>query len=673
MLTPEDRVFTLTRLIAELKRQLPEDFRKGDHARKRLSLERVFTAQLSTRLALLSSSAPVPATLWESLETEVLSQQRRNSEYADFQRLKIRVPNSASYPDKRHLLELYDAFESTTTKQLAMIDRSIAVARETLRLAQTDLEQTLQKTMQWTTEQRESVKQLSKLKNTTQVWKQKNEDLTRQLVQIHGSINVIVPTFSSTEAPEVRCFRAAIGTEMLRNRQLYAQLRYMEKQRRLFQAKLRATVLELKNHGEGDSRVEGSFASLYQRNQAMYALVEDLQTLNKIRDIDHAVAFIINAICRSVEADRASYWICDPAKNSAWTKKGTHNLAGMETLVIPLTTGFVGVCYREKKIVNVQDAYLDPRFNRSVDLKTGYRTKAVLCVPVLGPDGVTVVGVAQAINKISPSAAKFDEDDAHRLSVLGYAMLNVLGSCQTHEEHEKNVRRRDTIIDNAEEILRRASSKKDLINLIVEKNGEIWRATNTAIWVVYKDFVSRVSVDREGGVMTYDQPINLGLVGKVITTKKPHHATYPIEDPALDANIDIDMHQAGRLHTWPIFHGEEIVCVVQWATIGKNTVTFGDNGTFNENYPAHVHLAELFLGKIVGNFVERLWPWQWRKIWTKAKRQKLKVRCLVSLEPPEGPDGDKIIAAISIQRWFREGYTVSALASLFTYSLKRRK
>jgi GAF domain len=40
----------------------------------------------------------------------------------------------------------------------------------------------------------------------------------------------------------------------------------------------------------------------------------------------------------------------------------------------------------------------DERFNREIDVQTGYRTKALLCMPIKDASG-DVVGVAQVINK----------------------------------------------------------------------------------------------------------------------------------------------------------------------------------------------------------------------------------------------------------------------------------
>ena len=53
------------------------------------------------------------------------------------------------------------------------------------------------------------------------------------------------------------------------------------------------------------------------------------------------------------------------------------------------------------KVVNITDAYDDPGFNRTVDEKTGYRTRAILAAPIRTSDH-RVVGVMEVMNKIDP-------------------------------------------------------------------------------------------------------------------------------------------------------------------------------------------------------------------------------------------------------------------------------
>jgi len=61
-----------------------------------------------------------------------------------------------------------------------------------------------------------------------------------------------------------------------------------------------------------------------------------------------------------------------------------------------------------KDSINCVDVYDDPKFNRSIDEQTGYRTKSVLCVPVMDSTG-EVLGVAQMINKMQTRAGETAE------------------------------------------------------------------------------------------------------------------------------------------------------------------------------------------------------------------------------------------------------------------------
>lgn len=51
-----------------------------------------------------------------------------------------------------------------------------------------------------------------------------------------------------------------------------------------------------------------------------------------------------------------------------------------------------------KDMINLKDAYDDPRFNAEIDMKTGYKTNAMLSMPICNYEG-DVIGVAQIINK----------------------------------------------------------------------------------------------------------------------------------------------------------------------------------------------------------------------------------------------------------------------------------
>lgn len=65
---------------------------------------------------------------------------------------------------------------------------------------------------------------------------------------------------------------------------------------------------------------------------------------------------------------------------------------------IPMSKGVAGDVARSGKPVNIVDAQADERFDASTDSQTGFRTRSVLCCPIIDAAG-RVVGVVQALNK----------------------------------------------------------------------------------------------------------------------------------------------------------------------------------------------------------------------------------------------------------------------------------
>lgn len=50
--------------------------------------------------------------------------------------------------------------------------------------------------------------------------------------------------------------------------------------------------------------------------------------------------------------------------------------------------GIAGLVAKNGETVNIKDAYNDPRFNKEVDQKTGFITRSILCMPIMGIGGI---------------------------------------------------------------------------------------------------------------------------------------------------------------------------------------------------------------------------------------------------------------------------------------------
>ena len=112
-----------------------------------------------------------------------------------------------------------------------------------------------------------------------------------------------------------------------------------------------------------------------------------------------------------LEADRSTLFLYDAATHELWSKVAE----GTSEIRIPAGAGIAGSVFTNGETINIRDAYSDSRFNPAVDKATGYRTRSILCMPVITNEGKTI-GVTQVLNKMG---GPFGPRDEKRLMALG--------------------------------------------------------------------------------------------------------------------------------------------------------------------------------------------------------------------------------------------------------------
>lgn len=129
---------------------------------------------------------------------------------------------------------------------------------------------------------------------------------------------------------------------------------------------------------------------------------------------------IIDELRDLLSCERASVFQYDPKNHELFATKA-HGLP--KSLRLPADLGLVGEAARTRAIVNIPDAYADPRFNQDVDKATGFRTRCVLTIPLIDFQG-GLVGVAQALNKQGGAFGSDDEAVARHLAMQAAQALN---------------------------------------------------------------------------------------------------------------------------------------------------------------------------------------------------------------------------------------------------------
>jgi signal transduction histidine kinase/putative methionine-R-sulfoxide reductase with GAF domain len=151
-----------------------------------------------------------------------------------------------------------------------------------------------------------------------------------------------------------------------------------------------------------------SLEAALQREQKKVALVQEVgRALSQTGDLDALLALIMAKITELMEADRSTLYLLTEDGRQLWSKVSQ----GSEPIEIRLDVGdgIAGWVAKTREIVNIPEAYDDHRFQPSVDLKTGYRTRSILSVPMLGTPGA-LVGVVQVLNKQDGPFTHADEE-----------------------------------------------------------------------------------------------------------------------------------------------------------------------------------------------------------------------------------------------------------------------
>ncbi|MCL4510429.1 MAG: ATP-binding protein [Bacteroidetes bacterium] len=135
------------------------------------------------------------------------------------------------------------------------------------------------------------------------------------------------------------------------------------------------------------------------------SLIEATRTVNSSLEIDRVLQLILNEAMRITDAERGTIYLVDDNTNEIWSRIIVGN--EMNEIRQPIGKGISGYVAETGETINIQEAYNDPRFNPEFDLKSGFKTKNILCVPMRNKDN-KIIGVFQLINK---RKGKFDSED----------------------------------------------------------------------------------------------------------------------------------------------------------------------------------------------------------------------------------------------------------------------
>ena len=260
----------------------------------------------------------------------------------------------------------------------------------------------------------------------------------------------------------------------------------------------------------------------------------------------------IEIACYILKCDRISLFIYD--KNSDKLILVTAEGLNRAQIKMETSRGIVGNCFTECKVIRIEDAYLDERFDKEIDRQTNYRTKTLLCYPLVDKEG-ECIGVIEAINKYN---SVFTDDDQEILKILSQQAASIFKNVSSHKNNRHLVVSLYTLIDYSIKI-NYVDNIYEFCNLTENLVLNIFNCLEAAIYFVKDGKLIRFFKNNE--YKFYD--INYGIVGRVIKSKEiiGYKSLFNVKE----LNTLIDLTSSDGLLTFPIMakKTKEVCCVIQ--------------------------------------------------------------------------------------------------------------
>ena len=178
------------------------------------------------------------------------------------------------------------------------------------------------------------------------------------------------------------------------------------------------------------------------RNQrGVASLLKATSCLAQSLDLDRTLGAVMAEARELMDADRSTLFLLDRDRQELWSKVATGEGGKTVEIRIPSNKGIAGYVASTGQILNIPDAYKDPRFDPTTDQRTGYHTRNILCMPVYNSEA-DLIGVTQLINKHQGSFTTSDEEFMRAFNIqAGIALENakLFESVLLEKQYQKDI------------------------------------------------------------------------------------------------------------------------------------------------------------------------------------------------------------------------------------------
>ena len=282
----------------------------------------------------------------------------------------------------------------------------------------------------------------------------------------------------------------------------------------------------------GGSEQELSLREADWRLKQAEMLLNVSRRLAAIESLNEVLATIVEIIALELKAERGSLFLNDPVTGELCSRAAQGNLRREIRLLN--SSGIVGHVFSTGAGVITKDAYLDDRFDPTIDEQTGFKTKSICCAPMKTVKG-DIIGVIQCLNKIE---GEFNQEHLELLETIGTQAASYLQSTRYSEQmktrREQEMKFLDMVSDVTSEL-----ELDTLLKRVMEEATRMLNADRSTLFLndeKTEELFSRFTMGERVGEIRL--PNHTGIAGKVFTSGKsviiPHAYADLLFNPALD-------------------------------------------------------------------------------------------------------------------------------------------
>ena len=269
----------------------------------------------------------------------------------------------------------------------------------------------------------------------------------------------------------------------------------------------------------GSAKIAGAgHASQGRRLRSAELLLRISQIVAGIDSLDEVLTALVEVTTAELNAERGTLFLNDPETSELYSRVAQGN--SQREIRLLNNSGIAGHVFTSGKAIITDNAYADPRFNRTIDEQTGFVTRSILCVPLRTPKG-EIIGVAEVLNKRKGS---FTRSDLKLLVAMTTQGTLALQNAQ-FVERMKAIRKQELefldivseltsdikigsllqkVMDEATRML---NAERSTLFLNDEKSNELWSEVGQGLHAMQLRLPNHVGI--AGAVFTSGKTINI--------------------------------------------------------------------------------------------------------------------------------------------------------------------